>query len=63
MIGGSDGNTAMTINLNGHVFLSKQFDFIEQVEKCAITTLKRRKSDLSRVGFIKRVDNCRTLRP
>ena len=35
MIGGSDGNSAMTINLNGHLFLSKRFvwkfDFIEQM--------------------------------
>ena len=59
MIGGSDGDSAMTINLNGHLFLSKRFvwkfDFIEHVDKCAITTLKRRKRDLSRVGFFSNV--------
>ena len=55
MIGGSDGDSAMTIKLNGHLFLSKRFvwkfDFMEHLDKCAITTLKRRKCDLSRVGF------------
>ena len=50
MNGGSDGNSAMTIERNGHVFLSKRFvgmfDFLEQVDNCRITTFKHGKGDL-----------------
>ena len=46
MIGGSDGNRAMTIDRTGHVFLSKRFESLilsNKAEKFRISTFKHGK--------------------